>query len=230
MNAALFRATLAGKRTPVTILFLLAFAVLLPLIVTRDQLSSAHDTGVLLLPLVIAAGVIGDSLSNGTLALLLTRPLRRRDVVYTKWMAVASASSAAMLAHLALEAAGLALHGRAQTLTALVLNALERVLVAGGVCAVMVCLSSVLPRKLDVATWLIAFLFGAIAAGTERPWLATSGEVLVNVLLPRVNLWRTFAATPIAWSAVAAYVAQVAGALALAACALNEKELSYGSE
>ena len=178
--------------------------------------------------LILGAGLIGRPASNGTLALLLSRPVRRADYVLTRWLAVSAIASLVAAGNLLLlgllqgikrrpgphascGGGGHSWSNRHGSCTrhAFVSRQRNRRCRAAG--------HSHPERRRDAAA-------GRIPVETE-PHVdqAPFGRWLV----PRLDLETTFRSSPISWLAIFAYLSTVTLCIAGAIELMRRREISY---
>ena len=184
--------------------------------------------------LTLAAGAIGQEVASGTLTLTFARPLTRASYVFGRWagatlFAAALAAVLEALTLLSVAARGGPLPGGGE-MAAL---ALEGLLNAGAMAAVMVMLSSFVNGLGDVALWVMGAMGSSAAQmlGNVRqwPWLVRAGAELDATLNPKVHLgWLFGTGDPQGYLLVVS-LSTTAAALAVAVWVVNRKELSYAA-
>jgi ABC-type transport system involved in multi-copper enzyme maturation permease subunit len=181
------------------------------------------------LALIVGAGLIGRPASNGTLALVLSRPVPRVSYVLTRWLAVAMLASALALLNLA--AKGLLGQIPAAAWGHVGFAAAEDVLGVAGAAAILALLSSLVGGLGDVALLAILVLLAGIleklGGFLSRPALSWAGYHLRNVLVPSLDLETVFRSTPISWLAIVTYLSTVTLCLAAATELMCRREISY---
>jgi hypothetical protein len=219
-------------RSPVR-LALLALFFLPAIVVGAFTAPGAPSSGSgALYAVILGAGLIGRPATNGTLALLFTRPVRRSSYVLTRWLAVwVAAGSLAMLRIFVLTLEAVRASGFDGS--ALAVASLEEVLEAAGVAAILVLLSSLIGGIGDAAVLVMLMIAGAILQQVGRflsqPALNKVGFHLEQWVSPKIDLVAAFGTTPISWYALVSYVSTVVVSLVLAMELLNRKEVSYAS-
>jgi hypothetical protein len=229
---AVFRATYAELlRSPMRV-GLVVFLVLKSLLGATFGSPNVSSAGILF-AVVLGVGLIGRPLTNGTLALLFTRPVLRTGYVVTRWLAAASAASLCALAVQALVVGvQLARFGHVDW-SAVGITCGEDVLSNTGTVAVLTLLSSLVGGNGDIALLVMLWIAGNLANGLGRllshPWLSWVGTQAGDLISPSVDLVTTFGSVPISGYAVAAYLSTVTLCLAGAAEIVRRKEVSYAS-
>jgi len=183
---------------------------------------------------ILAAGLIGQDVSSGTLQLLFARPVTRAEYVVSRWLGAALAASCLSLVQIAIGAGVLALHGEPPGLRGLALVAGVQVLNAFGTVSVLLLFSTLLPGIGDVLAIFVAAATGQAlqlgAALFRAPWLARCGAELVRFVNPSLDLGALFGAGPVSWFDVVSYFSTVTLCVALAIMVMNRRELSYATE
>ncbi len=236
MNWTLIASLLRQRvRSPARVALVLAF-FLFPLLV----LAFARGAG--LAPLrtgsafafFLAAGLIGQDVSSGTLQLLFARPVTRAEYALSRWFGAALAASCLVMIQMAIGVALLALHGQSPAPRELAIFAGEQVLVAFGTTSVLLLFSTLLPGVGDFLAIIAAGVLGQAlqlgAALFRAPWLARVGEEIGRFISPALDLGRLFGGGPVSWFEVVSYFSTVSLCLALAIVILNRRELSYATE
>ena len=216
-------------------LLVLAAAALVPVlgsVLSQGRLPSA--SGASTLALILGAGIIGQSVSAGTLPLILARPIRRSTLVLTRWLTVGSAALGVFGAStLATWLLGSSAGMETQTPGDVALVLTEAALRAFGTAAVLVALSALVRGYGDIAIWIVAgilaLLTGEVGQAKDIPALRWIAKRALDFLSPSVDLRQLIGARPIPISGLAAWAFTVTLCLALAIVFLNRKELSYAS-
>lgn len=179
--------------------------------------------------LILGAGIIGRPASNGTLALVLSRPVPRVSYVLTRWFAVATLASGLALVNLGVK--GLLAQVPAAGWGHLGFAAAEDVLSATAATAVLTLLSSVVGGLGDVALLailrIVAEIFQGLGGFLSKPALSWVGYHLRDLLVPPLDLETVFRSTPISWLAIVAYLSTVTLCLAAATELMCRREISY---
>ncbi len=235
MIPAIILATLRQRFTSPMRLVILVAAVwisLIPVLVSPGS-GFAMIGDCYFLALALAAGMIGEDVSSGTLQLLLARPVTRRQYVFSKWVAVAGGTSLVVVAQLLLAALVIALRGASVSWGGAALLLANDVLLAFGISAVMSLLSALVPGLGDLGLLFLAFLSTQVLGGlgSLKSWgaLERATQELQRVLKPELNVWPLLHGDPASPAAVASYLSTVTLCLALAVMVMNRKELSYVS-
>jgi ABC-type Na+ efflux pump permease subunit len=182
--------------------------------------------------LVLAAGMIGQDLSSGTLQLLLARPVTRTEYVLSRWGAAACGTILLVLLQLGLALLIMASHGSSPPLRDTLVFLGDNVALAIGLAAVIALFSTLAPGLGDLGLMAIGFFMSFVlqGLGTVKQWpaaLRASAEIQ-QILSPELNV-AGLGQTPFPWLSVVAYLSTVTLCLALAIVVLNRKELSYAS-
>jgi len=230
MNATLFQATLREKlANPLTLVLMGLLVTVLPALqFSSDSLEDALSLeGALGLVLILAGGSTGREVSSGTLALVFCRPVRRADFVLTKWLALSLLCSVLSVVQVSVQSLAFVIAHHAPMFADVWQNALERIFLCFGVTAMLVALSTFVPKQWDVGLWLFAFLLCSIVAA-ESEVLHGPAKAAFDVLAARVPFGRTFHSSPIMWSTLFRYAATICVGLCVASWSIGRKELSYG--
>jgi hypothetical protein len=190
---------------------------------------------ILLIPLSLGLGSIGRDASEGLLPVLLTRPIRRSSYVLGHWAALGTVASFWALLHLLLQ------WGLVQSSVVhpprtveLLYNGLGRVSLCFGMAATLVCFATRLPAYGNVILWgVLYFVATRVLPGFGKEdsltWVFTLRHYLNGLLMPELDIRKTFAATPISWSRLTTYLSNVSLLLLLATHIFNRREVSYAS-
>lgn len=185
------------------------------------------------LALTLAAGMIGQDLSSGTLQLLLARPVTRAQYVFSRWGAIAAGSVLVVVLQTLCVAAIVLVRGAPVPWDQAALYLGNSVLLASGVAAVMALLSSLASGIADLGLLLLVFLTAQVLekVGMFKSWgwLERGAGELLRALKPGLDLAALVHGGPAVWPAVAAYLSTVTLCLALAVLVMNRRELSYAS-
>ncbi len=214
-------------------LVLLVVTALFALLGTLVSRTPGPDPGsTVLLVWILGAGVLGREASTGTLQLLLVRPVRRSEVVFSKWAALGAAASVVALAQAGLVELLLIGSDRLPRAADLGLAGVH-VLSAFGAAAVLLLFSALLDGFGDVILLLSAFLattiLGALGSFAGSRFLVAAGEEVRRFLAPAPAPEAVFSTRPDPYVLVS-YLSTVTLCLALAVVLLNRKEVSYASE
>lgn len=237
MTSAVFLRTLDQRLSERLSLVLLAVLVVVPLGAATVTESLGLDELSIWLTVVMAGGAIGADLSSGALALTLTRPIKRRDYVLSKWLAIFAGAAFLTLLQLGIETAVMALrypHAFDLLSNNPLYAAFTRLALCAGVAAVLVALSALTSGMNNVILWVLLFVFAQLVQSQggnwHLPWLARAGTELAGILVPRLNAVDVLRASPPSWFAISSYLSTVIFALTAATVLMNRKEVSYASE
>jgi len=235
VSRPLFLATIRWWLASPIRLGVLAAAALLPVlasVLSQGRLPSAGEASIL--ALILGAGIIGQSVSTGTLPLVLARPIRRSTFVLTRWLAVGSGALGVFGAcTLATWLLGSAAGMETQTPGDVAVLLAEAALHAFGTAAVLVALSALVRGYGDIAIWIVGTILALLAnefgQAKHVAALSWAGRHALEFLRPSVDLKQVIGARPVPISGLAAWAFTVTLCLALAIVFLNRKELSYAS-
>jgi ABC-type transport system involved in multi-copper enzyme maturation permease subunit len=215
-------------------------------VLSEEAFDSCEDTRYFVL--IWGIGTIGRQVQDGTLSLLLSRPLMISKLVTSKWFAVAVASSITSILQLMAEL--LVAFSRNQQISVFeaATNGVERVLVCIGLSAVVILLSSLVTGVKDIGLYVLLSIlndiFKSLAAIEPDPsqnttlksfvvWSAhCAGSVyrfIQECLVPKIDLQMCISLGSIPWHELSLYLAIIATSLSLAIYTLNRKEFPYGS-
>ena len=184
--------------------------------------------------IILAAGLIGQDVSSGTLQLLFARPITRAEYVVSRWLGAALAASCLSLVQIAIGAGLLALRGEAPGAQDVAIVAGVQVIGAFGTVSVVLLFSTLLPGIGDIIAMFVAGATGQVlqlgAQLFHAPWLARCGAELVRFVNPALDLHVFFGAGPVSWFEVVSYFSTVTLCVALAIVVMNRRELSYATE
>src|SRR5207248_2413833 len=168
---------------------------------------------------LLAAGLIGQDFSSGTLQLLLARPVTRSSYVLSRWAGATLVASAVVLVELLLATLGMSAHGAPPPLQDALQYLGDNVLVAAGTVAVVTLASSLSTGFGDLALLLAAWMTRGLLAwiGRLREWpgMVSAGEELERFLAPRLDVMSLVHGQP-SWFALASYLSTVVLCLVLA--------------
>jgi ABC-type transport system involved in multi-copper enzyme maturation permease subunit len=235
VNLTLVLASLRQRFTSpirLVILLLLGWMPMIPLLIAPRAGFAVLGDGYFL-ALTLAAGMIGQDLSSGTLQLLLARPVTRAQYVFSRWGAVTAGTVLIVVLQTLVAALIMALRGvpvpwveAAQFLT-------NAALLALGTAAVMALLSSLAAGIGDLGLLLLVFISAQVLEKLGMfkswAWLVRGAGELLRVLKPQLDLAPLFHGDPVAWFAVVSYLSTVTLCLGLAVVVMNRRELSYAS-
>ena len=220
MNPTLVLATLRQRFTsPLRVVFLVLLAwmpMIAILMAPRGGFAPLGDC--YFIALALAAGMIGQDLSSGTLQLLLARPVTRAQYVFSRWGAVAAGTLAVVVLQLLLATLIMLARGAPVPWAQGALLLGSDVLVALGAAAVVALLSSLASGLGDLGLLLLVFVSAQVLekVGMFKSWgwLVRGAEELMRVLKPELGLEPFVAGGPVPW---------------LAIVVMNRRELSYAS-
>lgn len=259
MNWAIVKNTwqmcLASKLRQIVV----AFLILFPLIKSTAQLCIenrfpheflSEPGGSIPFVLACGSGCIGGQLNDGTLSLVLSRPLKISSYVLSKWLAVAIASTIASLTQYFAELIVVGFRtAHLLDVGTVLTNGIERILICFGFSAVFMFFSSLVSSSKDLAVYFVCFLTselcgmlaqirpetlpegaGRIAATVLVPPVAFISDILHFVLAPNIALLPLVNHFAISWTSITAYLSVVAIFTALCVFSLNRRELPYGAD
>lgn len=236
MNEAIFLATLRQRITSPVRLVLTAMAFFFPLagVAVMPQVGVvAVQTGVFF-AFVLGAGLIGQETSSGVMQLLFTRPVRRWEYVFSRWLAMATAIGLLLIAQILLAALIAAARGNPTDYRMCTFAFLDQVLKGVGVLSVLTLFSSFLPGIGDVAAIVLSFITSQVMVGVgnmmQRPRIVRTGQEVLKFLAPEIDTSSFLFRPPIAWLDFVAYFSTVTFCLAVAIVLINRREISYASE
>lgn len=179
---------------------------------------------------VLGAGMIGGDGSSGVFQLLFARPVTRISYLMSRWFAVAAGAAALNALQVAL--AGLILTGNgASDWMAVARFAGEQALEAFALAAVIAAFSSVLPGIGDVVAIFVASISLEIVRGASlwarQGWLGSVVSEIQHTLAPEASGILTGGD---GWRPIVTLLSSLVLGLAIAAIALNRREISYASD
>lgn len=212
-----------------------------------DQLFSDSSESIYFV-LICGSGVIGSQLNDGTLSLVLSRPVTIANFVFTKWYAISVAASVAAMVQLVCELIiALSRTPAAVNFVDVATNGIERLFVCAGFAAVMVLLSALVSGIKDLGLYLLlsiaASIFSMLSA--IKPQSVPEGLAAVNITVPITRQLSTILQTILSpsidispmlsglWlslNSVTSYLAVITVCLALSIYSLNRRELPYGAD
>lgn len=200
--------------------------------------------------LACGSGCIGGQLNDGTLSLVLSRPVKISSYAFSKWFAVAVAASLASLTQFAAEMIVVAC--RTPYLIDggfVVANCFERLMICFAFSAVFMFFSSLVSGSKDLAVYFVCYIvsniceliaqirpetidegFGKTLATLFVPPVAVIDQSLGFVLAPKVGLEPLLVNSVITWPAVTAYFAVLTVFISVCIYSLNRRELPYGAD
>jgi len=236
---------------------LIALMILYPIVCraqelcVRGQPSDYFSTHGVSIPyvLICVTGAIGKEVSDGTLALVLARPLTITRYVLSKWITLSTVSAICSVIQLVLEVIVSLGWGYKLEFIDVLSNGAERVLECFALVALMLFFSSLVSGVKDLALYFflqIASSFLAMVGSLEPdrafgwierylllPFASFANQLFDMVTLltnPSIDLDIVFLQARLGFAAVVNYLAVLTISLALAIWALNRKELPYGAD
>jgi len=214
----------------------------------RDLLS--HPLMASFFTLLWASGVIGREVQNGTIALVLARPITIANYVISKWFAVGFAASLCALEAVFCEHIISAVNCPSLLWAPEVLaNAFERVILCFGTAAFLVLLSSLVSGLKDLALLAgfgFAFVLYNAFASTVYGLAISRGHMIdsnfalhfgrlienlfVAILFPYVPLSVFFSGNFFAYGPVISLVTLIACCLSISIWVLTHREFSYAAD
>lgn len=200
--------------------------------------------------LAVGSGCIGRQLNDGTLSLVLSRPIKISSYALSKWLAVAIASSAAGMTQFSAEMI-VALFRTPYLIdwSFVLVNGMERLMVCFGFAAVFMFFSSLVSGSKDLAIYLVCMISSTmcewiaqvrpetIPAGPGRtlatlvvPPFALLYEILHALLAPMIALEPLLNHATVPVSSIAAYLAITSVFISVCIYSLNRRELPYGAD
>ncbi len=235
MNPTLVLATLRQRFTsPIRLVIVLLFGwmPMLPLLLAPRAGFAVLGDGYFI-ALALAAGMIGQDLSSGTLQLLLARPVTRAQYVFSRWAAVAAGTFAIAVLQAIVAALIMALRGVPVPWDQAARFLANDALLALGTAAVMALLSSLAAGIGDLGLLFTIFLSAQVLQKVGElkswDWLARGAAEVLSALKPEIDLAPLFQGGEVGWLAVVSYLSTVALCLGLAVVVMNRRELSYAS-
>lgn len=208
-------------------LFLLPF----PIALTESDPARVFHFFHGLLAVTVGAGIIGQEISAGTLALAFTRPIGRARYGLSKWGAIAALTALTSLTQEGLLAAVTQLRFGGVGIDALAMEAAERILVAASVSALLLLLSSAGSGLSDLAIWGLGTIAAQVAYGaglaSHEPFWCRLGENLQFLLAPGYDLLDRVRRGEAVWGAVAIALVITVAALGLALYVIQRREITY---
>ena len=235
MNLAIILATLRQRFTsPMRLVFLavLGSASMLPILLSPGS-GFALLGDCYFMVLTLAAGMIGQDVSSGTIQLALARPVTRAQYVFSKWLAVAAGTWFVVVLQAVAAALLMAARGAPVPWSGAALFLANNALVALGAAAVMALLSALVPGLGDLGLLFLTFVSAQVLAGIGSSRsvgaLVRAAEELQRFLKPQLEIGPIVHGGPVSWFAVVSYFSTVTLCLALAIVVMNRRELSYAS-
>lgn len=235
MNKTVFFGTWRERLShPIRLACVIGF-FLHPLVVTffdPEPELSGHQFGVLF-TVILASGIIGQEVSTGVLALNLTRPVRRSEYIFSKWLSISTL--AAIVSVLQITVQGVVLHSMMGLAPwrDILLGSAERLFLSFGISAVFVLFSTLGPSLTDLTIFLgLSILSRSLqiaGAMVSVRSLVFLGRQLEDFLNPWIDMNQFLLLRFVPWHSMICYLSTLLACLALAVFFLNRKELSYAS-
>ncbi|BCW94049.1 MAG: hypothetical protein KatS3mg007_1943 [Thermoanaerobaculum sp.] len=222
------------RRVPIALAISTFLLCLLPSILekddfTREVLSSFAP----ILAWALAAGVVGREMENGSLHLLLARPITRSCYLFSRlsgtWLAfflVVFASWFATIGAVALMGGSLEVATSSARLFSLLLLGTWWIVL-------ILALSTTAPGYSDLGLLLLLIIFPMLPAGLgkllELGWLQEAGFFLAKQVLNEVRIF-DWAFSDSDWRALLRYASNVTLVLGAAFWYFNRRELGYGRD
>jgi len=193
--------------------------------------------------ILFGAGIISREREDGVLASVLARPLYRSTYVFSKWIALATASFLGALAFIIMHSLIIFSAMHQINLTDVLVACVETGLTCLGLSATLIAFSTIAPTYGDLFlygfAWLGLSMYSMLVetinssvgemAFVFRPEdmdaLMTFQHVLYSFLFPRFDLFTPLHDWP---SMVLTFTSNLLGALLMSIFFLNRKEISYG--
>lgn len=232
--AEIFRSTLRARGGRAALLVLLLFLALSSAVMSWSS-GDPNPTFVTLLAsiyaIVTGAGLIGNDVSDGTVQLVLGRPLTRNQYLAGRALGAAALAVGGGLFILAAGLVGILLHGPVKEEWGLGWLALT--LVAHLLWQVAFCfaLSTVVPGRGDVVLYLLlvfsSMLLVSMTGSITWPWLSA----FLYWWREQVDNGLVFVGgpSPLLWQDLARWSSNLVAVLFLGALAFYRKEFSYGA-
>jgi hypothetical protein len=217
------------SRPVVLVLLVVGSALILAHVLVGNLTELREDlvSPVLVMALVFGAGLVGKDASSGALALMFTRPIKRWQYVFTRWIGAAVAATTFSLVHLALQFVLLFSRGQGVPAAALGRASFEAATSSFGVTALLLALSTLVPGLGDLALWIALTLLPGLVVHVGVPQRIC--DHLEQVAFPRLDWADAAGGGTSAWFAIASYASNVTLFLALAVWVMNRKQVSYAT-
>lgn len=233
--------------------------ILTPLIRTTIELCAyktfsseylSEVDSMVLFVLALGSGCIGRQLNDGTLSLVLSRPVKISSYAFSKWLAVATASSLAGITQLVAEII-VALFRTPYLIDwpFVLTNGIERIMLCFGFAAVLMFFSSLVSSSKDLAVYLVCTIVSTVCEWLSqmRPENLPEGlgrtlvsfivppvkiiyETLHSLLEPTISLDPILNHAMIPLSSIVGYFAVICVFLSVCIYSLNRRELPYGAD
>lgn len=204
------------------------------------------------IPFVLAcgSGCIGGQLNDGTLSLVLSRPVKISTYALSKWLAVAIAASTVSMIQFFAELFVAAFRTPYDLDPSFILtNGVERILICFGFSAVFMFFSSLVSGSKDLAVYLVFVIAGGITGMIAQIQPNTIpegiGRTIANLLVPPIGciyavlhfilepfiaLTTVFKHGNLDWVQITAYFAVITFFISVCIYSLNRRELPYGAD
>jgi ABC-type transport system involved in multi-copper enzyme maturation permease subunit len=187
--------------------------------------------GSILLLLIFCTGMISQDVSNGTAHLILARPVRRSEYVFSRYAAVVLATLGVYFIQVLLAAFIMNTKGGPLDAGGLVPGIISQLTLIFGVSAVFAFLSSVARGMGDLGLFAVLVVVAGIAGDVLRklqaPRAETISDWLAHAVYPVINDSDMMAGHGVPWLPIARYFVTVVTLLVAARYALGRRELTY---
>jgi ABC-type transport system involved in multi-copper enzyme maturation permease subunit len=181
---------------------------------------------------VLGAGIIGKDVSEGVLNLLFSRPIKRAEYVFSKWMAVGLMASAMTWLYLAVGWSILWHLNEPPAWTQMGTSLVLALLICFGASAALVFLSTLVPGIGDLALMFLILLAGQLlewwVAGQPWPLVKWFLHNIIVFLFPGMG-WQNMGLGDISLFDWIGYFSIVTIWLTLAVGMMNRKEITYAN-
>jgi ABC-type transport system involved in multi-copper enzyme maturation permease subunit len=216
---------------------LLLFCLLMagPLAVTGGMAPAFASTIVVFL---LAAGIVSRDVSGGAVQMILSRPLRRTDYLYGRYLGFLAALALILLAAIAL---GFLLHGAGHLVfggegnrfvwTPALISGAGALLQGALLGAILLFLSTFLPGFADLLAVIAVTVALAILGGIPRfPQLAKWAQIIREDLYPNVDWGAVLRGDALLSVDLGRWVLALVAYLLLAAWIFSRREFAYGHD
>lgn len=237
MNRTIFLATLRERFSAPNRWFAAVVLFAIPILTGSVGAPSSAFLDVLLVWL-IGAGIVGEEVSSGTILLVLSRPVSRREYVLSKWVALSALAAGLFLLQAGLRWGvarwGATAYGGDALPAGTALEAAARAIFRGiGAAAVLMPFSVAIAGGKEISAIMLSWAAGTMVElfGKHKDWGWTIvlGQVITRFLVPTVELSAAGSGLASLPGQVAVFALTVAGALACAILLLERRELSYSA-
>jgi hypothetical protein len=178
--------------------------------------------------LVLAAGSVSRDVSSGALQMILSRPIRRGEYLFGRYLGIL-ASYAIFLAATSVLILALRVVGVAVRADRIPVAAGEAFLTGAFQAAILLFFSTFLPGIADLLGLLLLYVVTHLPPG-RLPWLADLSRGARENMLPTVPWQEVLAGHGILEAATGRWVFALTVYLALAAIVFSRRELPYGQD